>query len=179
MMMVNRFFSMGVLAIFAASVSAQILSEKPEARVEYDPRRDFSQYDTYSWMREQKPLENLAEHVRVVRAIEREMKDLGFELDTVKPDARILFRLHVRDAVGARATQRPSVWDPANRRTDITLQRQREGTFTLEMFDGETNALIWKGEITQELGTPDKAEEQINEIVSRVFEKYPTRNGGS
>mgnify|MGYP001140576116 CR=1 FL=1 len=76
--------------------------------------------------------------------------------------------------------QRATASDPSN--TNITTgfvfgkgTSENIGTLTIELYDAETNMLVWKCTTTQAIGTPDKAEKTINEAVKRVFTKYPTK----
>jgi len=54
----------------AASLHAQAI------QVDFDHGVDFSKYKTFSWSLEQQPASNPANHIRITRAVERELARL-------------------------------------------------------------------------------------------------------
>ncbi|MFQ5789056.1 MAG: DUF4136 domain-containing protein [Acidobacteriota bacterium] len=119
---------------------------------------------------------NMADHIRITRAIEKKMKQLGFTTRKANPDVRIRYRLETKKKVESRSTQRKSVWDLTDVETNILIERYREAVLTLEMFDAATNVVVWHVRCTHLLAPPDKAEKSINEAVERLFDKYPTES---
>jgi hypothetical protein len=175
-----KFCTLGVVTALLLSwgASAQVISTGPKVDVEYDRGKDFSDYKSYAWMESQKPADNLANHVRFTRAIQREMEDAGFRVDTVKPDVRIQYKVRTGSKIQAAGNQRQSTFDQTNLQTDFVFasgSRQQYGTLVLEMFDTATNILLWRATTTEPLSTPDKAEKLINDVVRRAFTRYPTR----
>jgi hypothetical protein len=176
--MVSLRFSIVALALSLSdsAVEAQVIKQEPTVEVERDRTVDFSLIRSYHWSKAQKPADNMANHIRLTRAIQKELEARGIEVDTVRPRARILYRVSTRTKVEASSSQRQTGIDATDVRTDFMFSRGARtnlGTLTLEMYDGGTNALIWRGSTTQELGTPDQAEKIINEAVKRVFGKFP------
>lgn len=158
------------------AVEAQIIKQGPTVEVEYDRTVDFTLIRSYDWAKAQKPADNMANHIRITRAIQKELEERGVEIDTVRPHVRILYRIHTSSKIQAQSSQRQTGIDPTDIRTDFMFSRGDKtnlGTLILEMFDGRSNAVIWRASTTQQLGTPDQAEKIINEVVVRVFTKYP------
>ena len=174
-----RFFVYLSLMLLALGVQAQVISTGPKVNVEYDRGKDFSDFKAYEWMSSQKPADNMANHIRFTRAIQKEMEDAGFRVDTKRPDVRVLYTVSTSSKVEAAASQtRSAYYDPTNLVTDFVFasgSKQQFGTLTVELFDARTNVLAWRASTTQELGTPDKAQRIINDAVKRVFTKYPTK----
>jgi len=168
-----------LIVVFSAlGGRAQVVSTGPKVDAEYDRQGDFSRYGSYAWMPSQKPADNMANHIRFTRAISKEMEALGFRVDTVKPDVRVQYRVHTSSKVQADSSQKRSAFDSANLKTDFvfaTGTRRHYGTLIVEMYDANTNVLLWRATTTRELPTPDKAEKAINEVVKTVFTAYPTR----
>jgi hypothetical protein len=164
--------------LVAIETQAQVISTGPKVNAEYDHKKDFSGYKSYEWMTSQKPADNMANHIRFTRAIQKEMEDIGYRVDTKRPDVRILYTVGTSSKVEAASSQTRSAFDDTNLVTDFvfaTGSKRQYGTLTVELFDAQTNARIWRASTTQELGSPDKAQRIINEAVKRVFTKYPTR----
>ncbi len=173
-------FSVAVLALLlvVVSVEAQTIKQGPTVEVEHDRTVDFTLIRSYDWMKSQKPADNMANHIRITRAIQKELEKRGVEIDTVRPHARILYRVQTKTRIEATSSQRQTGIDPTDIRTDFMFSRGDKtnlGTLTLEMYDGRSNAIIWRASTTQPLGTPDQAEKTINEAVERVFTKYPVK----
>ena len=173
-----RLLSILVLLLAALGLEAQVITTAPKVKAEYDREEDFSRYQAYDWISSQKPADNAANHIRLTRAIKKEMDDLGFRIDTAKPDVRILYRVYTSSKVFATSSQTPSAFDSSNLRTDFVFSKgskKQYGTLIIELFNADTNVRIWRGTTSQELRTPDNAEKIINEAVKRVFTAYPAR----
>ncbi len=158
------------------AVEAQVIKQGPTVEVEHDRSVDFTLIRSYDWAKAQKPADNMANHIRITRAIQKELEERGVEIDTVRPHVRILYRVQTSSKIQAQSSQRQTGIDPTDIRTDFMFSRGDKtnlGTLILEMFDGRSNKVIWRASTTQQLGTPDQAEKIINEVVVRVFTKYP------
>ncbi len=134
---------------------------------------DLSNYKTYAWNKKQVPLENMANHLRIVNAVQKSLKELGYRPDTVRPDVRIQYRVELVERVQGRASQQRSVWDDANSSVQIDFNREKLANFSIELVEAESNFLVWHAKRTYPLETPDKAEKQINAAVTTLFERYP------
>ncbi len=174
-----RFFVTLSLMLLALGLRAQVISTGPKVDVEYDRDKDFSEYGAYEWMSSQKPADNMANHIRFTRAIQKEMEDVGYRVDTKRPDVRVLYTVATSSKVRAAASQtRSTYYDPTDLVTDFVFasgSKKQYGTLTVELFDARTNTLVWRASTTQELGTPDKAQRIIDNAVKTVFSKYPTK----
>ena len=138
--------------------------------------RDLSGYSSYTWNKSQVAVDSLANHLRLINAIQKEMKKLDYHIDTVKPQALVQYRVDRRTAVSTNSTQKPSNWDPTDMKVQINVNREEQITLVIELVDAESNFLLWQGKGTYPLGTPDKAEREINAAVADLFAKYPRPN---
>ena len=138
--------------------------------------RDLSNYRTYAWNKSQTVLtENTANHVRIINAIQKQMKRHGYRIDTVRPEVRIQYRLQVRQRVQGTSTQKRSVWDDANAKVNINFSRVKEARFSVQFVEAESNFFLWQAEGIYPVGTPDRAEMLINEAVEDLFKQYPSK----
>ena len=49
-----------------------------------------------------------------------------------------------------------------------------EGTLVIDIFDGKTKELIWRGTATDTLsGKPEKNEKKLTKVVEKMFEEFP------
>jgi hypothetical protein len=134
---------------------------------------DLSLYRTYAWSKKQVPVENLANHLRLINAIQDQMKAKGNRLDTVKPDMLIRYEVERRSEVQTRSTQERSVWDPSNLKVQIDVNREETVSLTIHLVEAETGFPLWESKGTYPLGTADRAERQIKAAVEDLFSKYP------
>ncbi len=165
-----------VLMIASAShAGAQVTQLPPIAKVDVPLDRvvDLSSYSTYAWNKSQVPVENLANHIRLINAIQKAMKDLGYRIDTVKPQLLIQYRVELRTAVQTRSTQKPSTYDPTDLKVQIELNEEEQVSLSIELVDAESKFLVWTEKDNYPLGTPDKSEKQINAAVADLFSRFP------
>lgn len=166
------------LALWAwiAPASAQTTSPPDFRNLDFSQAKpDLSKYSTYYWSKDQVAVVNLANHVRLVGAIQKQMKELGYRIDTVKPDLLIRYKADRRTDVHARSSQAPSVWDPTDMKVRVELDREEQVSLEILLVEAESGFVVWQAKGTYPLGTPDKAEKLINEAVEGLFAEYPTK----
>jgi hypothetical protein len=139
----------------------------------FDVTRDLSRYSTYQWSKEQVAVVNLANHIRLVNAIQKQMKELGYRIDTVKPEVIIQYKAERHTGVQTQSTQKPSTWDPTDMKVQIELTREEQVSLEILLVEAESGFLLWQAKGTYPLGTPDRAEKLINEAVEGLFSEYP------
>lgn len=139
----------------------------------FDMTRDLSDYHTFAWSRSQVPVENMANHIRIIQAVQKQLQDLGYRIDTVRPDVRIEYKVARSQTVQSESTQHRSVWDNANSVVDLKIRRDKQVSLTLEMVEADSNFLVWRGSAQYPDSTPDKAVTLIPEAVGQLFAAYP------
>jgi len=159
-----------------ALVFAAVAASAQEIKLDYDKDIDFSKYKTFAWSVAQQPAKNPANHIRITKAVEETFKGKGLSKDaTGTPDAYLMYTGRVGDKV--KVTGRPggASWEPTNLRTMVDLNKVREGTLVLEMYDARTKDIVWRG-VASEVGVRDDAmEESIRAAVKKLLEGYPPK----
>lgn len=150
----------------------------PKVEVEFDKTVDFAQYKTFAWV--QQPASNTANHIRITRAVEREL--LGKGLVKAEPGAPAdLYVHHVgRTEKKIQTTSGPSEspWrtTPDQQwKVSFDLKRAEVGTLVLELWDGQKKDIVWRARGSEMLRRPDETEDQINDVVSRLIAVYPPK----
>jgi hypothetical protein len=139
----------------------------------WDHETDFSKVKTYGWMAGQQPLPNEANHIRMMRAIENALEKKGLQAAAFEdPHVLILYRAGVQQRVGGKSSTGTS-WDPTNIQTIIDFHREKKGSLTIEMYDSETNKIVWRAQGSEVLPKPDKMEKSINKAVQSLMRHYP------
>lgn len=134
---------------------------------------NLSRYSTYNWSKDQVAVVNLANHIRLITAIQKEMKEHGYRIDTVKPDVVIQYKAERHTGVQTHSSQKPSPWDPTDLKVQVELSREEQVSLSITLVEADSGFLLWQAKGTYPLGTPDKAEKLINEAVDGLFSEYP------
>lgn len=150
-----------------------------KVRTDYDPEVNFAKYKTFDWLPQRK-IKSGKPHVRslmdkrIQTAIEAELISRGYEKRGVgEPDFFFAFHAGAKDKVdvshyGYRYGPRGRWWGER-----VSVHRYKEGTLILDFIDREKKELVWRGWATSVLGGPEKAEEEIRDIVTKVLEEFP------
>jgi len=136
-------------------------------------KTDLTRYSSYNWSKDQVAVVNLANHIRLINAIQKQMKEHGYRIDTVKPDAVIQYKAERHTGVHTESSQKPSTWDPTDLKVQVELSREEQVSLEILLVEAESGFLLWQAKGTYPLGTPDKAEKLINEAVAGLFSEYP------
>ena len=134
---------------------------------------DLSRYSSYSWSKDQVAVVNLANHIRLINAIQKQMKEHGFRIDTVKPDVTIQYKAERHTGVHTQSSQKPSAWDPTDLKVQVELSRDEQVSLEILLVEADSGFVLWQAKGSYPIGTPDKAEKLINEAIEGLFSEYP------
>ena len=174
-MAIDRALTITLAFLALATTAEPQLTKLPDVS-DVRPERDLSKYRRYAWNKSQAVhTENMANHVRIINAIQKQMKRHGYRIDTVHPEVRIQYRLEVREHVQGTSTQQRSVWDDASSTVQIDFNRVKEAHFSVQFVEAESNFFLWEAQGIYPAGTPDRAELLINRAVEDLFKQYPSK----
>lgn len=174
-MSIERVLIIVVAGLLVGESAESQLTRLPDV-TQFKPSQELSDYRTYAWNKSQTvSTESMANHLRIINAVQAQMKERGFRLDTVNPELRIRYRLELQEHVQGTSSQQRSVWDNASSTVKIDFSRQTRAHFAVQLVDAESNFLMWHAEGEYPTGTPDRAETLINEAVADLFEQYPKK----
>jgi hypothetical protein len=155
---------------YLASACLTLLATMAMARsvpYDYDRAADFSKYKKYAWTHGTE-LTDEPNHTRLVRAIEGALvaKGLLRVEPSANPDALVAyhatFDLERFGGTGFGSMQSVLV-----------------GTLVVEISDAQTNAIVWRSEVSSDLRadeTPDGRGRKIAKAVEKVFKNYPPKS---
>jgi len=144
---------------------------------DYDTSYDFTKLKTYAWARavgqpEASPL--VLERIRA--AVDAELGKRGYTRVGKEADFLVATfagrqsRIQVTDW-GYRYGP-PGYWYHGG----IDVYQYEEGTLILDVVDGKSKRLVWRGTATSTIdpsATPEKRTEKINAAVAKVLERFP------
>lgn len=166
----NLFISAAIIAGAAALLFAA------DAKTDYSHSVDFGQYHTYSWLKV-----NAGDPLwvdRIQRAVDMELSAKGWSKVDSGGDAAV-------SAFGSTHNQQSLQtfydgfgggwrWGGFGDEATTTTINTPVGTLVVDVFDGHTKKLIWRGTSQRTLSEkPDKNEKKLEQSVEAMFKHFP------
>jgi hypothetical protein len=148
-------------------------------QTDFDHQANFAQYKTYSWQ-EIKPGASLWDS-RIKSAVDAQLEAKGLAQVADRGDIAIV-------AIKTSQTQRTLQtfydgfgggwrWRGFGEST-TTEQDYQEGTLVIDLYDGKTKQLIWRGSTESVLSDKaEKNEKTIDKGVAKMFKDFPPGSG--
>ena len=151
-------------------------------QTDFDHQANFAQYKTYSWQ-EIKPGASLWDS-RIKDAVNAQLEAKGLEQVANGGDIAIV-------AIKTSQTQRTlqTFYDGFGGgwrwrgfggfgESTTTEQDYQEGTLVIDLFDGKTKQLIWRGSTESVLSDKaEKNEKNLDKGVAKMFKNFPPQSG--
>jgi len=169
-MKINLFIS----AAFIAGAAALLFAA--DVKTDYSHSVDFGQYHTYSWLKV-----NAGDPLwvdRIQRAVDMELTAKGWSKVDSGGDAAV-------SAFGSTHNQQSMQtfydgfgggwrWGGFGEEATTTTINTPVGTLVVDVFDGHTKKLIWRGTSQKTLSEkPDKNEKKLEQSVEAMFKRFP------
>ena len=145
-------------------------------------------YKTYDWLppseEMEKELRNPILQGRITEAFDGQFKARGYERTTTgNPDFKVSYFVMVEGKmdIGAMNTYYGYDWYGATGMIMYSQTRSQEydeGTIVLDVVDGATNGLVWRGIARAKVTTsldPNKRQAQINEAARKILNQFPPK----
>lgn len=157
---------------------------------DYNPEYNYSQIKSYAWLKGEKPSEdarinNTLIINRVKNAISTEMAERGLkETESGTPDIYVNWLGGIKDKIRQETINQyygpmwygypyGGYWPSYSQTYNVEYQ---EGTLIIDILDGKTKALIWRGtgqDYVDENKTPEEITSAINEAVKQIMATFP------
>jgi len=151
---------------------------------DYDHQADFSRYHTYSWIKvqAQDPLWDS----RIKRAVEAQLSLKGWQQvpsggDT---DLTAIGSTHNQQSMQTLYNGMGGGWGwrrfgGGTGMATTTVQNIPVGRLLVDVFDGKSKQLVWRGISTDTLaGNPEKNEKKLRKGVAQMFKNFPPPSKG-
>jgi hypothetical protein len=154
-------------------------------KVYSDFDRDLSvrKYSTFGWT-DNKQLEtknnplyyNELNDKRIKNDVAVQMKNNGYQFDSENPQLKVHYHIVLEDRTAINPEPFGTYgqdWLDRN----VNVHEFREGTLIIDLMDTKTNNLVWRGWAVNFLDEdkPDQIEQQFNNAIKKIFEKFPKR----
>jgi len=159
------------IAILILALSLPALAK---INVDFDRDADFSGYKTYAWLPGTEAKSPLY-HKRIMAAIDLRMEERGYTRVEGEADLYVLYHASLSteryvdvDDFGYWGRWRG--WGS----TTIDVYDIKVGTLIVDILDGGSRDLIWRGAGDDSFTSKaEKNEKKINKIVGKMFRKFP------
>jgi hypothetical protein len=184
-------WSLAAITAFTAACASG-----PRITTDFDPAANFQQYHTYSWHVGTPATDPLVDS-RIINAINTQMMAKGFQKVDANGDLVVTYHAQSGAHVNLQTVYSQVGWGPGwgygpywcGRRwgwagpcgggptvATTTADTVRTGTVVVDILDGKTHNLVWRGVASDELaGNPQDLAVQINEGAARLFEDFPPK----
>ena len=172
-------FAPAVLMTAAAAIAFA-----PDVSVDYDHHADFSQVHTYSWLGVNAGSSLWQD--RITRAVDSELTGKGWQKVQSGGDVSLAAVGHVteRDTLETFYDGFPGWgwrgWGGMGMgESTTTVVPNRVGNLTVDMFQGNSKQLIWRGTASEVITSkPEKNDKKLNDAVEKLFKHFPPASKG-
>lgn len=147
-------------------------------QTDFDHQANFNQYKTYSWQ-EIKPANSLWD-ARIVSAVDAQLAAKGWTKVESGGDVAVV-------AIKTTKTERTlqTFYDGVGGgwrwrgfggmgEATTTEQDYKEGTLVVDLYDGKTQQLIWRGSAEDTVSSKEATNEKhLDKAVAKMFKKFP------
>jgi hypothetical protein len=179
------------LAALCAGALAVALAGCSSIRVnyDYDPKADFSNYHSWSWLPQPKPevidprVHNEIVDRRVRRAVEAALAARGYQqVEPGRGDFGVAYHAAIQGKVSVQTINDyygyGPVWGgmvhvPSTR---TYVREYDEGTLILDVVDGQSHQIVWRASAQAEVsqsGTPEQRDRRVREAVDQMLDDFP------
>jgi hypothetical protein len=174
----NLKFCFAFLLLFvAAQAKAQKIS------TDFDPKATFTQYKTFMWIGHPHVQEDPLMEQRIIDAISAALVAKGWQQVTEGADVGVMAHVATKREYNLETFYSGfgggwgwRHWGGGFGEAITTPETYMVGTLVVDLFDGRTRQLIWRGFATDTLSDkPQKDTEKLNKAVQKMFKEFPPR----
>jgi hypothetical protein len=153
-----------------------------DSKVDYDHHADFSRYHSYSWIKAEAG-DQLWQQ-RIMDAVDNQLQAKGWQKVPAGGDAAIAAygSVHNQKTMETYYNGFGGGWfwrGWGDGMATTTIENVPVGNLVVDVFDGSTKKLIWRGYGSDALsGKPDKNEKKLDHRVAEIFEHFPPKSKG-
>ena len=160
-----------ILTLFAA-----LAAWAQKITVEFDQAADFSKYKTFAIRDGQLNSKNPALNSELVKKqieadIERDLTAKGLTMVSGPSDLNVRYRFG--SARKSEVEAYPAGWRGWG--TRVVRVPFTEGTLVIDLRDGATRSLVWRGIASQDKSDATKIQGKLDDMVRKSIDKYPPK----
>jgi hypothetical protein len=177
MKLTAKFLATGIFGMVMAATAAPAQT----VTIDYDHTVNFLKFKTYTWAKLHATDPSVEDRITI--AVNRDMGgrymtesdhgDVLIAAVDATHDAQEFGTFY--DSLGSDYSwQRP--WGSGFMDSEAALTDIPVNTLVIDMYDGKTHKLLWRGTVTEPLqGSTDKKDNEIDKAVTELIGKYPPK----
>jgi Domain of unknown function (DUF4136) len=172
----KAFRSTAVCTLFFVAMLGAAFAQ--QVKTDFDHQANFSQYKTYSWQ-EIKPANSLWD-ARIKSAVDAQLAAKGWTQVDNGGDVAIvaIATTHTEKTLQTFYDGMGGGWRwrgfGGMGEATTTEQDYKEGTLVVDMYDGKTKQLIWRGSAEDTVSNKaEKNEKNLDKGAAKMFKKFP------
>lgn len=159
------------LLAIVTTVAAQSIS------FDFDRTVNFSGFRTYTWVPGTEVTDEF-NNARIMDAVNRQLALKRLVRVGGPARADLLVAYHAAFERDLRITGFSDGFGPYRFGRNVSARTEDilTGTLVVDLIDGRTNRIVWRGIATKEIdpkANPDKRDRNINKAAARLFQNYP------
>ena len=166
------FVLMGIMLLFAGKLTAG------QVKTDYDRNADFGQYKTYSW--EQVKTKDPLDTDRIKNAVNTALAAKGWTQVNSGGDVSVVAMemTHSQQTLNTFYDGFGGGWRwrgfGGMGEATTTTETYKVGTLVVDLFDGKTRQLIWRGDSSDTLSNnSNKNIQNLDKDVEKMFKQFP------
>jgi hypothetical protein len=162
--------------LVALVLFATLHSAAQKTNVDWDHNiTDFSKYRTYAWVKPLRTTSNPLMDQRIVAAVDAQLAEKGLRKVEAGADVLVTYNAGLRQERSAIASGMGG-WRRGGGMGRIDPVTENIGTLVVDISDGKSKNLIWRGLATDTLSDQsEKNTKKIEKAVEKMFKKYPPK----
>jgi hypothetical protein len=169
-----------VLCFLPVAAAFACLAWAANLTTDYDHHADFSKYHTYSWLGVKAG--NSLWQDRIMESVDGQLASKGWTKSASGGDAAVsaIGRVTEQDTMETFYDGFPGWgwrrWGGGVGTATTEVIPEKVGNLTVDLFDGGTKQLIWRGQASEVLSSkPDKNDKKLEKTVAEMFKKFPPK----
>jgi hypothetical protein len=146
-----------------------------DTKTDFDHKVDFTQYKTYSWIGAKASNDLWVD--RITEDVDAQLAAKGWVKVASGGDATVsaFGRTHTEQTLETYYNGFGGGWRWRGfGDATTTVENTEVGTLVVDVFDGKTKHLIWRGSASSTLSEkPEKNEKKLEQSVADMFKKFP------
>lgn len=164
-----------IIPLFVLALLLAVGAQAATVQVDYDDTADFASYSTFAWKAvgpDHPVAQNPLTDQRIREAIEAELLAKGMkpqgEGGEGAADFELVYHAAIRDETRITDWGRGRRWG-----RQIAIDTYQSGTLVLDVLDGDTGDLVWRGAISEILPGPKRVEKQFRKGAAKLLRNFP------
>jgi Domain of unknown function (DUF4136) len=178
----------------ALLLGSSVVARGDNVRTDYNHQVNFSQYHTYCWGKVQTTDPFFAS--RIQEAVDKQLQSKGWQLTTTGCSVSVFAtdNLHNQQETQTMYDGMGGGWgggwgwggwgwrggwaDPGFGTATTTTSNQTMSNLVIDLFDGNSKSLLWRGLATADLSTnASKNTNSLNNDIAKMFKGFPPKAG--